>query len=229
MKARIGIIFAAAALLTAVSSTASADQFVAETSIATSYPLHHSYDAVSDRNALSEWNVGGGWQFDQLGQLRGLVLFQTTVPGRLDGSRFGGDLFTEWGRQRVMGLVEWGPQLLSWLRPFARGGVGYAHQFLSLDSNGPRLKDHAHDLAATASGGLDLSIPFGWGALGLGGQFGYLYQTPATFDELRHDRDAFEAEYEPDDDPWTRERADFGSLKTNGVFWDVGVHLRFAL
>jgi hypothetical protein len=161
-------LFAAAALvlsLTAFSQTASADELVVGTQVTTAYYTDSSFDAVSEQNAYSEWALSGAWGFDRLAGLQLGLMFQAQ-PGRLEAQRFNNDLYLEWGRQRVLATAGWGIDLWRF-RPNVSVGLGYAHQFLSLESSGPRLKDHTHDLAAHASAGLDLRIPARWGAVGL--------------------------------------------------------------
>ncbi len=205
-------------------AAAFADELVAESRVQTSYPVDTSYDYVSSRNALSEWAFGVGWEFDALAGLRTLLLFQSVV-GRVDESAFAGDFDTGWGRQKVLGGLEWGFDIARYVRPYVRGGVGYSHQFLELYTDGPRRKDHAHDVAGFGSGGVNLTLPLPFGGIGVTSQVGYLFQTAATFDEMRFDRDQFDDEYE-DEDPWQRQESSVGSLDTNGIFWDLGLHAR---
>jgi len=223
---------AALAVFLVVSAAApiAADELLTEIRGHASYPFHSSFDLVSDRNVISGFDFGAGWQFDGVPGLRTLVVFQTTAPGRLDSALFGGETQIEWGRQRVLGVLDFGVSPWVWFRPFVRGGLGYAHQFLAVHSAGPRLKDNAHDLAGFGSGGLNFEFPMSFGGFGVSSEVGYTFQTPATFDELRHDRKAFEEEFEDEEegDPWTREHSSLGTLNTNGVFWDIGIHLRLA-
>lgn len=226
MKMKYAIALIAASLVSLSGASAFADGPVAEIGVSTTYYADSSFDALSEGNAQSALGLTGGWQFDRLGGLRLLATAEFT--GR-DSTRFGGDFDASWGKQNILALAEYGLEIWPWFRPYVRAGAGYVHQFLAVQSVDPRLKDHAHDLSARGALGLDFSIPFVGGALGLGGQFGYDYQTPANFDELRHDRDAFEAKYSPDEDPWTREQADLGSLNLHGLFWTVGMNIRFDL
>ena len=199
-----------------------ADGLVAETRIQTSYPTDSSYDYVSERNALTGFDLAAGWEFSRLAGLRTLLVLQST--GQAD-TLFQGAAEVQWARQRVLGVLDWGVEVWPWLRPFARLGLGYAHQFAALEIDGPRLSDHAHDLAGLGSAGLEFRLPLPFGSVGASSQLGYALQTPATFDEMRHDDDAFEAEYQDVEggDPWTRVESTVGTLNTNAVFWDIGL------
>lgn len=213
-----------------VAAPAFGDELVAEVRTHASYPFHPSFDVVSDSNVLAGFDFGVGWEWETLGDLRTLLVFQTSAPGRLEASLFGSDANLEWGRQRALAVLDWGVRPWEWFRPFIRGGLGYSHQYLSITTVGPRRKDHAHDLGGFGSGGVQFDYPLSFGGLGLSSELGYTFQTPATFDELRHDRDAFEDEFEDEEegDPWTRENSSLGTLHTNGVFWDIGLHFRVA-
>jgi hypothetical protein len=224
MKTTITAITAFIAL-SAIASTATADDLVVQTRITTAYYNDTSFDALSEYNAKSDFTLAAAWELQRM--LRFGLQFQTAP--RLTTSRFGGDSYHEWGRQKILATGEWGFYPAQWLRPHVQLGVGYVHQFLSVESTGPRLKDHAHDLGGFAALGVEAGIPVRWGRIGLATSLGYELQTTARFDELRHDRKAFEAKYEPDDDPWDRAHADFGSLETNGVFWTVGLSVSFGL
>lgn len=217
-------VLAAVALLatTALAPAAFADEVVASTSVSTAYYTDQSFDAISDVDAMSNLVLMGGYQFDALGGLRLLGLFQTST--RRSANRFAGDLSAEWGRQRALVLAEYGIDIGRFVRPFARAGLGYAHQVYELyGAGGAPLKDHAHDLTAQGSLGLNLRFPISFGAIGLQSDVGYEWQTPATFDELHHSKDAFDSKYAPEDDPWTREDASVGTLKTQGIFWTAGL------
>ena len=223
----IGAVTAAIVSTIATTPSATADDLVVETAVRTAYYTDPSFDVISEYNAHSNFNFGAAWDFQRLSGLRLGVMLQ--IMPRLATSRFDGDLRVNWGQQRALGTAEWGFDLWSWLRPFAGVGLGYAHQFLSLDTTGPRLKDHAHDLTAFAGAGIDVGLPVRWGRIGLASSIGYELQTNARFDELRHDRNAFDHKYAPDDDPWDRARADFGTLRTNGLYWTLGLRVEFGL
>ena len=214
--------------ITLASTTASADELIVDAQVATSYYSDPSFDAISTYDSLSNVALGAAWSFDELDWLRLGLRFQT-MP-RLQESRFAGDIFTEYGRQKFLATVEVGtPFIWSWLRPFVFGSVGYAHSFLSVTAFGPRLKDHAHDLAGSLAGGIDFPWRFKFGTLALTTSVGYEMQTTGRFDEMRHDKDAFEFEYAPEDDPWDRAHGDYGTLRTSGVYWTIGARMSFNL
>lgn len=216
-----------ALVILSAAAPATADELLVETGITTAYYTDASFDALSEFNAHSNWTIGAGWAFDRLGGLQLGALFQTTP--RLTASRFGGDVYTEWGRQRFLATADWGFSVLRFLRPHLGGGVGYAHQFLAVHGFGPRLKDHAHDLTANLGAGLDVNVPYRWGRIAVTSSFGYELSTHARFDELRHDRKAFDDDYAPDGDPWDRVHADFGTLRLSGLYWTIGLDFAFDL
>lgn len=219
MKRNTIAMFALLAL--AAPATASADEVFASLSTSTTYYTHHSFDAISETNAMPRLEIIAGVGLDAIPNLRLLLSYGTTF--KVDARRFQGDLDGQWELHRLLAHAEYGIPIGQYLRPFARLGVGYALQKYEISRSGPELRDFAHDLAAQASLGAALKFPLSFGAIGLLADVGYDLQTNATFDELRHKRDAFEDEYGERNDPWIRENASIGSLQTHGVFWSAGL------
>lgn len=215
-----------ALLALTVPAVASADEIFASLGTTTAYYTHHSFDAISESNAMPRLELVAGVGLESLPNLRFLLSYGTTFP--VLANRFAGDLDARWEQHRLLAHAEYGLPIGQYVRPFARLGVGYAQQkYTLLRDVGPDLRDFAHDLAAQASVGVALRFPLSFGAIGLLADVGYDVQTNATFDELRHKRKAFEERYEPDDDPWTREQASVGSLQTHGFAWNGSLFFEF--
>lgn len=210
-------------LLTAMSANAAADDLVAQAKWTTAYYQDPSFDAVSDFNAKTDFALHAAVQMQRM--FRFGLLFQTAP--RLETTRFGGAVDYQYGRQKIYATGEWGFYPYRFLRPSVQLGAGYVHQFLSARSVGPRLKDHAHDIGGYAALGLEAGVPVRWGNIALTTSVGYELQTTANFDEMRHDKKAFDDEYAPDDDPWTRAEGDLGKLNTSGIFWSLGLSVSF--
>ncbi len=186
----------------------------------THYVSDDSFDALSDTSDHGGGLLGVGYALGEV--LPGLRAHLLYAGGDASTRRFDGAVDLNWERLLFMAAADWGPEFYGTVRPYARLGAGYALQYLELETTGSPKDDHAHDLAALGSVGLEAYTPrdfLGRFRLGLIGQFGYIAQTTATFDELDADGD----------DEWERDQAAMGDLDTNGLFWDIGLGLRVAL
>ncbi len=180
-----------------------------------------SFDALSDDEQYTGGLLAVGYDLDKWTRVPGLRGYLAYAGGGLSPSRFDGQMQLDWNRALFMAMADWGPQLWGFVRPSVRLGAGYALQSLDVTTTGATKSDYAHDLAGLGSLGLEVSTPHPlWGSmrLGLTGEFGYLAQTTATFDELGGSSGG-----------WNRQEAALGDLNANGWFWDVGVGLSFAL
>lgn len=203
------------------------DELILEVHATSVHPGSDSVDAISDDGMIEGVALGLGYDLSGLvlPGLRGFVLFDAIGQST---ERFNGAAQLDWERQVVMVAADYGYDLLGFLRPSVRVGAGYATQKLGVHTSGAggsRFVDRTHDLAATGAVGLELFVPFGDDpegrlffnrvTLGLGGHFGYMYQTAAEFDEL-----------EADGDSWQREALNFGALDMNGLYWNLGLTVR---
>ncbi|MFW6057707.1 MAG: hypothetical protein ACOC9W_02515, partial [Persicimonas sp.] len=171
----------------------------------THYVDDDSFDALSDTSDYGGGMLGVGYGLgDVLPGLRGYLLY---AGGDASTRRFDGAVDLNWERLLFMAAADWGPEFYGTVRPSVRLGAGYALQYLELETTGSPKDDYAHDLAGLASVGLEVYTPRGFFGrpkdflnrlrLGLIGEFGYLTQTTATFDELDADGD----------DEWSRDQA----------------------
>lgn len=195
--------------------------------IQTAYNEDRSYDAFSDGDTLSTFHLAVGHELAAIPGLRTSIAYQVRMPDH-DGSRFSGDLELDWQQYHFLGLVDWGPTLWEIFRPYARLGGGYALNTLTATTPERHFNDKTHDIAYTGSVGFEALL--GGKKLGdsLGisfailGQFGYQGQTGADFGELSRDEDTL-----GEDDPWSRADLSVGTLNTSGLFWDLGLGIRF--
>jgi hypothetical protein len=239
---RLLITLAVAAALMATGATAGAQQADVEESTSSRAPMvqystdpelifelrgQSFYTRDASFHALSDDQLHGGGHLSA-----GIDLGAWTVPGLrghlvymgggVDRSRFDDLVEFDWRRDVFMVAADWGPELWGVFRPSVRLGAGYAMQNLDVNSGGSTLEDRTHDLAALGAVGLEFYTRRGYlGAARIGfiGNFGYMAQTAATFDELEADSD----------DDFERQPVNFGALNTNGLFWDIGLGLRWAL
>lgn len=180
-----------------------------------------SFDALSDDEQYTAGMFGVGWDLGRLTVpgLRALVLYS---GGGVEQSRFGGQANLDWYRNLFLAAADWGPTFFDTIRPSARLGAGYALQSLDVQTTGPAKHDYAHDFAGFGSLGLEVSTPrqfLGPVRLSLLGEFGYLGQTTATFDELDGSQGG----------DFSYQQASMGDLSTSGWFWDVGAGVRLEL
>ena len=214
-----------------VSNTASADEIGLEVDVGTNYASDSSYDAIDDNDYHGRFGANLSYQSERLvPDLEMLFLFQRAIGDRRV-NRFSSAYTSEWQQRRFMLGADYGPTLFGFLRPSARLGAGWAMQTLEVRTTGPTLQDRAHDFVAFGALGLGARFRLAGQegsrlkavVLGLQTHYGYMYQTEATFDQLAASSDAY-----PEDDPWTRQSSALGSLSTSGLFWDMGVSMRFA-
>lgn len=210
-----------------VTEEAQASELALELRINTHYVTDPSFDALSDENHTVGAQLAIGYDLSALGLpgLRSYLVYEGTGQNT---SRFNRSLDLQWERTNLMIAADYGPDLFSFLRPSVRLGAGYVTQSLMVSSSGPDHFDRAHDFGAFAALGFEAYIPFSNTfsrvTFGLNGQYGYNWQTEATFDNLRAGDDAYDEE-----DPWQRQGVDFGTLQTRGQFWNIGFVARIPL
>jgi hypothetical protein len=201
-----------------------ASELALELRVNTQYVTDPSFDALSDENYTVGTQLAIGYDLSLAGipGLRAYLLFDGTGQ---DQSRFNNALDLTWERTALMLAADYGPDLWGFFRPSARIGAGYVTQGLEVYTSGRNLTDRAHDFGALGALGFELYVPyseaFSRATFGLTGQLGYFFQTRATFDGLTAEQD--------DNDPWIREPVDFGTLNTNGLFWNLGLVVRIPL
>jgi hypothetical protein len=202
---------------------------VGEVRLVSAHATDGSVDAITDEDQFTMVSLGVGWGFEQI--LPGLRGYATYTTGGVTNTRLGSELTWEWGRSLVLAEAEWGPTLFEFFRPWVRLGAGYALHSLRLDTQAsPQIYDYAHDVAVKPSAGFDVFLPMSWSArafpfsVGLSTEFGYLFMTEATYDELRYENEGFVPEGE--DDPFTRETPDLGNMNSNGFYWNIGLQAR---
>lgn len=223
------MILAAATAALGLPATASAGDLVGEVRLVSSQVNDDSVDAMTDADQILEAQIGFGWGLEEV--LPGLRGYFSYGAGSLSETRLGGVATWDWTRHLFMAEGEWGPTLWTFFRPRARLGVGYAMQSLDFETSGsPLIYDYTHDLAVRPSAGFDIFLPLEWSqrsmpfTVGISTDFGYLWMTKSTFDEMRYEDDAFVPEDETD--PYRREVAEMGELNTNGFFWNLGLQAR---
>lgn len=214
-----------------VSSTASADEVGVELDLGTNYTSDARYDAIDDNDYQGRFGASLSYQTARLvPDLEMLFLFQRAIGDRRV-NRFSSAYTSEWQQRRFMLGADYGPTFFNFLRPSARLGAGWAMQTLEVRTTGPTLQDRAHDFVAFGALGLGarFRVPMQDGSrleamvLGLQTHYGYMYQTEATFDQLEASSDAYS-----EDDPWARQSSSLGGVSTRGLFWDMGISMRFA-
>lgn len=192
------------------------------------------FDLIEADDYLTSVSLGAGYDLSaQIPGLSALFLYQISAADFDQGQRLGKAPLLSWSQSRFMLAAEYGPELWGFFRPFGRAGAGYALQSLSLMTGPGAQHDYAHDLAGFGALGFELFMPTGligsspdsaWlkhVKIGLHGQYGYMLQSDAQFDELESDPDSLS-----EDDPWQREPTQLGSLNTSGMFWSFGAMLR---
>lgn len=206
---------------------AQASELALELRINTHYITDASFDALSDENSTVGAQLAIGYDLSALGLpgLRSYLVYEGTGQTT---SRFDRSLDLQWERANLMLAADYGPDLFGFFRPSVRLGAGYVTQFLMVSSSGPDLFDRAHDFGAFGALGFEAYIPysntFSRVTFGLNGQYGYNWQTQASFDNLRAGDDAYDEE-----DPWERQSVDVGTLQTRGQFWNIGLVARIPL
>ncbi|CAN0521951.1 unnamed protein product [Laminaria digitata] len=212
------------------SSVASADELGVELDMGTVYTSDQAYDLFDDNDYYGDFGAGLSYSTERLiPEIELLALYERSLGAARSESRFSGALQTRWIQRRFMVGADYGPTFFGFLRPSARVGAGWAMQTLRVNTTGAQLKDRAHDLVAFGALGLgarfrvptDPSSRVRSVTFGVETHYGYMYQTEATFDQLRADRDAYD-----EDDPWTRQDVSLGGVDTGGLFWDLGLSLR---
>ncbi|MBA2664371.1 MAG: hypothetical protein H0U74_18930 [Bradymonadaceae bacterium] len=234
-RQRFASLLVAASVLGAAQApaVAHAGELIVEGRINTTFITDTSFDALSNENHVVGTWLGVGYDLGAyvLPGFRAYVLLDSTGLSR---ERFNGALSMDWSRQVLMAAADYGPDLWGFFRPSVRVGAGWATQSLTLASANPSVHDRTHDLAATAALGFELYVPytndpagpplFNTITFGLGGHFGYMAQTTANFNDLRADDDAY-----ADSDPWQRAGSNFGELDIDGLYWNLGLVVRFLL
>lgn len=223
-----------ALLILTDSQEARADQLGLELNLGSTRTSDANFDAFDANATYGNMNFGVSWAPDALVEgLEFVALYQRNLTeGTTD--RFGGSMRLDWEQRRLMLGVDWGVMVARILRPSIRVGAGYSLQSLEVRTSGLSIYDNAHGVSALGALGLGARIPIGAAndpsqslinrvSLGLQAHYGYQFQTEATFDQLRADKDAY-----GEDDPWTRQDVNLGSVDTSGRFWDCGASLYFA-
>ncbi len=207
---------------------ASAGELHIETDAATVYPISPSFTIVSDTTTISDGRLGLGYAFgdDVVPGLRAYLVYS---GGAQSATRFDNDLNFEWSRNLYLAGVGWGYEIQEFFRPFLRTLFGYAHQQLSLETPSGDFSQPGHDFAVLSSGGFEIYFPYqregesnaGFSrrlTFGFDAELGYLWQTPAVYDNLQRTSD-----------DWQRSGADIGVLNANGFFWSAGIFARIRL
>jgi hypothetical protein len=216
-----------AGVLAGSSHTAEAGELHVETDVATTYTTAPSFRIVSETSNASNGRLGVGYDFGDL--VPGLRAYLLYGGGSRSASHFDGDLDVDWKRNLYLTGLGWGYEIGEVFRPFLRTLFGYAHQRLELDVPSGDYAQIARDFAVLSSGGFELYFPYqkegesniGFSkrlTIGFDAEFGYLWQTPATYDNLQRTSD-----------DWQRSGGDVGVLNANGLFWSAGIFARFRL
>lgn len=180
-----------------------------------------SYDAIDEDNILTYSTVELGYGVGAQDGLRLTLSYDMSTAPNAD--RLGGSYALDWTRYRFMLGAEYGVIVLKYVKPLVGISAGYALQDMTVRADDVR-SDFTHDIAVEGYLGLDGVLTLNTFQNGNSlqlvaqGRLGYQMQTEARFDEL--DSEA--------DDQWTRTENDIGVLDVNGMFWNLGVGVRYS-